>query len=69
MRESNRENKNIRMFTNSIPYLIELLIGILIIIVVLLSVAFATLAERKIMGSMQRRIGPSKVGIYGLLQP
>lgn len=36
---------------------------------VLLSVAFITLAERKIMGSMQRRIGPNNVSIYGIMQP
>jgi len=46
------------------------LIAILFIIIpLLLSIAFLTLAERKIMGSMQRRIGPNKVGIYGILQP
>jgi len=36
---------------------------------IVISVAFMTLAERKIMGSMQRRIGPNKVGYLGLLQP
>jgi NADH-ubiquinone oxidoreductase chain 1 len=46
------------------------LIQVLILIVpLLLAVAFLTLAERKAMGSMQRRIGPNKVGYYGLLQP
>ena len=40
-----------------------------IILVVLFSVAFLTLLERKIMGSIQRRRGPSNVGIIGLLQP
>ena len=40
-----------------------------IILVVLFSVAFLTLLERKIMGSIQRRRGPSNVGIFGLLQP
>lgn len=42
---------------------------LLIIIPLLLSVAYFTLAERKVMGSMQRRRGPNVVGIYGLLQP
>lgn len=46
------------------------LIKILIIIVpLLLSVAYFTLAERKIMGAIQRRRGPNVVGVYGLLQP
>ena len=35
---------------------------------VLLSVAYVTVAERKTMASMQRRLGPNAVGIYGLLQ-
>jgi NADH-ubiquinone oxidoreductase chain 1 len=34
----------------------------------LLSVAFVTVAERKTMASMQRRLGPNSVGYYGLLQ-
>jgi len=42
---------------------------IFFIIPVLLSVAFITIAERKTMASMQRRIGPNIVGFYGLLQP
>ena len=35
----------------------------------MLSVDLMTLAERKVMGSMQRRVGPNKVGIWGILQP
>ncbi|MBD5654420.1 MAG: NADH-quinone oxidoreductase subunit H [Candidatus Eremiobacteraeota bacterium] len=35
---------------------------------VLLSVAFLTVAERKTLASMQRRLGPNIVGYYGLLQ-
>ena len=35
---------------------------------VLLTVAFVTVAERKTMASMQRRLGPNIVGYYGLLQ-
>lgn len=46
------------------------LIKILIIVIFLLvSVAYFTLAERKIMGSIQRRRGPNVVGVFGLLQP
>jgi NADH-ubiquinone oxidoreductase chain 1 len=35
---------------------------------VLLTVAYVTVAERKTMASMQRRVGPNIVGYYGLLQ-
>lgn len=40
-----------------------------IILMVLLSVAFLTAAERKVMSSMQQRKGPNVVGFLGLLQP
>ncbi|MFZ3209561.1 MAG: NADH-quinone oxidoreductase subunit NuoH [Geobacteraceae bacterium] len=36
---------------------------------VLLTVAYATYAERKIIGHMQVRLGPMRVGWHGLLQP
>jgi NADH-ubiquinone oxidoreductase chain 1 len=35
---------------------------LLVIVPALLSVAYVTVAERKIMASMQRRVGPNKVG-------
>jgi len=41
---------------------------ILLSIPVLLAVAYVTVAERKTMASMQRRLGPNIVGYYGLLQ-
>jgi NADH-quinone oxidoreductase subunit H len=51
-------------------FIIIILIKILIIIVpLLISVAYFTLAERKILGAIQRRRGPNVVGAYGLLQP
>jgi NADH-quinone oxidoreductase subunit H len=47
-----------------------LLIKILIIVLpLLISVAYFTLAERKILGAIQRRRGPNVVGSFGLLQP
>lgn len=43
--------------------------SILVLLYVITSVALITLAERKIMAALQRRIGPNQVGYLGLLQP
>jgi NADH-quinone oxidoreductase subunit H len=40
-----------------------------IVVPLLISVAYFTIAERKILGSIQRRRGPNVVGFIGLLQP
>nr|UCU06879.1 NADH dehydrogenase subunit 1 [Potamometra linnavuorii]UCU06892.1 NADH dehydrogenase subunit 1 [Potamometra linnavuorii] len=45
------------------------IIFIFLLIMILLSVAFVTLLERKILGYIQIRSGPNKVGFMGLLQP
>lgn len=39
------------------------------IIPLLIAIAFLTIAERKLLGSIQRRKGPNVVGFLGLLQP
>lgn len=48
--------------------LISILEVLLVIVPALLSVAYVTVAERKTMASMQRRLGPNSTGYYGSLQ-
>ena len=40
-----------------------------IVVPLLIAVAYFTIAERKIMGAIQRRRGPNVIGFIGLLQP
>jgi NADH-quinone oxidoreductase subunit H len=42
---------------------------LILVLPLLIAVAYFTLAERKILASIQRRRGPNVVGIFGLLQP
>ena len=55
------------MYYNN-PTLISIIEVLLILVPALLAVAYVTVAERKTMASMQRRLGPNVVGYYGLLQ-
>lgn len=57
--------------SNNMPlFLGMMLLKILVVfIVVILIVAYATWCERKIIGHMQTRLGPMRTGWHGLLQP
>ena len=53
-----------------VAYYIAMVAKVLVAFVfVLLTVAYATYAERKIIGHMQVRLGPMRTGWHGLLQP
>ncbi len=55
---------------HDISLLLWIILKILVIVVpLLLSVAYLTYAERKVIGYIQVRIGPNRVGFRGLLQP
>ena len=54
---------------NGEPWWIALIKAAIVINLVLVTFAYLTLAERKIMGRMQLRYGPNRAGPYGLLQP
>lgn len=53
-----------------ISLLIWIIIKILVIVLpLLIAVAYLTYAERKVIGYIQVRVGPNRVGFKGLLQP
>ena len=48
---------------------LEVIYILIFFLFIIFTIAFATLVERKVMGSIQRRRGPNVVGIFGFLQP
>ncbi len=51
------------------PWWIDIIKAFIVVNVLLLSFAYATWLERKLLGRMQLRYGPNRAGPYGLLQP
>ena len=55
--------------TQSVDWWVSLIEAFVVINLVMVTFAYLTLAERKVMGRMQLRYGPNRAGPYGLLQP
>src|ERR1700739_207260 len=49
--------------------LLSILKIVVVLVITLTAVAYTVLLERKVLGRLQNRWGPSRVGPFGLLQP
>jgi len=56
----------IEMLNLIAPMLLKIVV---VLVILILCVAYLTLAERKVIGYIQGRIGPNRVGFRGVLQP
>jgi NADH-quinone oxidoreductase subunit H len=57
------------MSTPSVDWWVSLIEAFVVINLVMVTFAYLTLAERKVMGRMQLRYGPNRAGPRGVLQP
>jgi len=51
------------------PFVLQLILILVKVVCLLITIAYYTIAERKIIAAIQRRRGPNVVGFWGLLQP
>jgi NADH-quinone oxidoreductase subunit H len=54
---------------NQAAVLVILITAVVVVFVTLTGFAYTTLAERKLLGRMQARVGPNRVGFRGMMQP